>query len=184
MKLRSILMGAAASALCASAAQAERGADGQVNVIYWQAVSIMTPYLSNGTKDLEAASLVIEPLARFNEKGDMVPYLVEGIPTVENGGVSADLTTITWKLKPDILWSDGTAVTADDVVFTWQYCADPEVGCAQLPNFGDVTNVEAIDPQTVKVTFGVAKPYPAPRPTPTRSAPGRSGWWTSRPTTW
>jgi peptide/nickel transport system substrate-binding protein len=160
MKLRHILTGAAAGALCASAAQAERGADGQVNVIYWQAVSIMTPYLSNGTKDLEAASLVIEPLARFNEKGEMVPYLAEGIPTVENGGVSEDLTTITWKLKPDLLWSDGTPVTAEDVVFTWKYCADPEVGCAQLPNFGDVTDVEAVDAQTVKVTFGVAKPYP------------------------
>ena len=95
--------------MCASAAMAERGSDGQVNILYWQAVSIMTPYLSNGTKDLEAASLVIEPLARFDENGDMVPYLAEGIPTVENGGVSEDLTTITWKLKPGLLWSDGTA---------------------------------------------------------------------------
>jgi peptide/nickel transport system substrate-binding protein len=160
MKPRNVLMGAAASALCASAALAERGADGQVNILYWQAVSIMTPYLSNGTKDLEAASLVLEPLARFNEKGDMVPYLAAEIPTLENGGISEDLTTITWKLKPDLVWSDGTAVTADDAVFTWQYCAHPEGGCAQLPNFGDVTNVEAVDPTTVKVTFGVPKPYP------------------------
>jgi peptide/nickel transport system substrate-binding protein len=161
MKLRSILMGAAAAtALCASAAQAERGSDGQVNVLYWQAVSIMTPYLSNGTKDLEAASLVIEPLARFNEKGDMVPYLAADIPTVENGGVTEDLTTITWKLKPDIVWSDGTPVTAEDAVFTWQYCTHPEGGCAQLPNYGDVENVEAVDPQTIKVTFSVPKPYP------------------------
>ena len=40
----------------------------------------MTPYLSNGTKDVEAASLVLEPLARFDEKGDMVPYLAAGDP--------------------------------------------------------------------------------------------------------
>ena len=87
MHFRSILLGAAASALCASAALAERGSDGQVNILYWQAVSIMTPYLSNGTKDVEAASLVLEPLARFDEKGDMVPYLAQEIPTLENGGV-------------------------------------------------------------------------------------------------
>ena len=117
--------------MCASAAMAERGSDGQLNILYWQAVSIMTPYLSNGTKDLEASSLVIEPLARFDEKGDMVPYLAEGIPTVENGGVSEDLTTITWKLKPGLLWSDGTPVTAEDAVFSWQYCTHPEGGCAQ-----------------------------------------------------
>jgi peptide/nickel transport system substrate-binding protein len=160
MKLRHILMGAAASALCAPAAMAERGSDGQVNILYWQAVSIMTPYLSNGTKDLEAASLVLEPLARFDENGEMVPYLVDEIPTVENGGVSEDLTSITWKLKDGLLWSDGTPVTAEDAIFTWQYCTHPEGGCAQSPNYGDVANVEAVDAQTIKVTFDVAKPYP------------------------
>jgi len=160
MKLRNVLMGAAASALCASAALAERGSDGQVNILYWQAVSIMTPYLSSGTKDIQAASLVIEPLARYNEKGEIVPYLVDAVPTVENGGVSQDLLTITWKLKDGLLWSDGSPVTADDVVFTWQYCTAPDGGCAQISNFSDVTKVEAVDPQTVKVTFGVAKPFP------------------------
>ncbi len=57
------------------------------------------PYLSGGTKDIEAASLVIEPLARFDHTGTIVPFLAQDIPTVQNGGVSEDLTTITWKLK-------------------------------------------------------------------------------------
>ena len=55
MKLRNILLGASAGALCASAAFAERGLDGQLNVLDRQAISIMTPYLSGGTKDLQAA---------------------------------------------------------------------------------------------------------------------------------
>jgi peptide/nickel transport system substrate-binding protein len=79
---------------------------------------------------------------------------------VENGGVSEDLTSITWKLKDGLLWSDGTPVTAEDAIFTWQYCTHPEGGCAQSPNYGDVANVEAVDAQTIKVTFDVAKPYP------------------------
>jgi peptide/nickel transport system substrate-binding protein len=160
MNLKRILMGAAAAALCTPAALAERGSDGQVNILYWQAVSIMNPYLSSGTKDVEAASLVLEPLARFNENGEMVPYLVTEIPTAENGGVSADLTTITWKLKEGLTWSDGTPVTAADAIFTWQYCSHPEGGCAQSSNYDDVTNVEAVDDRTIKVTFGVPKPYP------------------------
>src|SRR4051812_5702980 len=120
MRLRHILLGAAASSLVASAALADRGSDGQVNILYWQAVSIMTPYLSNGTKDIPGASLVLQPLARYDETGAMVPYVAESIPTVENGGVSKDLLSITWKLRDGILWSDGTPVTADDVVFTWK----------------------------------------------------------------
>ncbi len=160
MQLKRILLGASALALMASAAQAERGADGQVNILYWQAVSIMNPFLSSGTKDIEAASLVLEPLARFDETGQITPYLAEDIPTLENGGISEDLTTITWTLKEGLLWSDGTPVTAADAVFTWQYCTHPEGGCAQSPNFGGVSNVEAVDDRTIRITFAAPQPYP------------------------
>lgn len=131
-----------------------------LNILYWQAVSTLNAYLSGGTKDIEAASLVTEPLARYNELGELVPWLVDEIPTVGNGGVSEDLTSITWVIKEGLLWSDGTPFTADDVVFTWQYCTHPEGGCNALSYYTDVVNVEAIDARTVKVTFGVAKPFP------------------------
>jgi len=160
MTLKTLLLGAVATAAVAPAAFAERGSDGQVNIIYWQAPSIMTPFLSGGTKDVEAASLVIEPLARFNASGEMVPWLVEEIPTVSNGGVSEDLTQITWKLKPGIKWSDGTDLTSADVKFTYEYCTHPEGGCAQVTKFEGVTGVETPDENTVVVTFDKATPYP------------------------
>jgi peptide/nickel transport system substrate-binding protein len=153
-------MGAVAAVAMAPAAFAERGADGHLNIIYWQAPSILNPYLSGGTKDIESASMIIEPLGRYDQDGNMVPYLAESIPTVENGGVSEDLTTITWKLKPGLLWSDGTPVTSADVVFTAEYCMHPEGGCAQGAKFDGVASVEAIDDLTVKVTFTGPKPVP------------------------
>jgi len=155
-----LLAGVCAASVTALPALAERGADGQLNIIYWQAASILNPYLSGGTKDIESASMIIEPLARYNEKGEMVAYLAAEIPTVENGGVSEDLKTITWKLRDDIKWSDGTPFTAEDVVFTGEYCMDESGGCQQLTKLSDVTNLEAIDEHTVKITFGVAKPFP------------------------
>ncbi|AUR07227.1 peptide ABC transporter substrate-binding protein [Phaeobacter inhibens] len=160
MKIKTLLLGAIASAALAPAAFAERGSDGQVNIIYWQAPSILNPFLSGGTKDVESASLVIEPLARYDPQGEMVPYLVEEIPTVDNGGVSEDLTSITWKIKPGLLWSDGTPFTSKDVKFTADYCMHPEGGCAQVTKFEGVTNVEAIDDLTVKVTFDKPTPFP------------------------
>ena len=160
MKLKSLSMGVAAAALAATGAVAERGSDGNLNIIYWQAVSILNPFLSGGTKDVESSSLIIEPLARYDENGNMVPWLVEEIPTVANGGVSEDLLTITWKIKAGIKWSDGSDFTADDVVFTANYCMDPAGGCQQLTKFSDVENVEAVDPLTVKVTFSKPKPFP------------------------
>jgi peptide/nickel transport system substrate-binding protein len=160
MKMKSALMGAACAFAFAPAAFAERGADGHVNVIYWQAASILNPFLSGGTKDVESASLILEPLARYDNNGNLTPYLAQDIPTLANGGVSEDLTTITWKLKEGLLWSDGSPVTSADAVFTWQYCTHPEGGCAQLSKYEGVTSVEAVDDLTIKVTFGAAQPNP------------------------
>ncbi|WP_422050679.1 peptide ABC transporter substrate-binding protein [Shimia sp.] len=160
MKAKTLMLGAAAAFVIAPAAMAERGADGHVNIIYWQAPSILNPYLSSGTKDIESASLTIEPLARYDETGKMVPYLAAEIPTVNNGGVSEDLTSITWTIADGMVWSDGTPVTSADVVFTGDYCMHPEGGCAQAAFFDGVEEIEALDEKTVKVTFNQPKPNP------------------------
>ena len=155
-----LIAGVAVAAMVTSTAHAQRGRDGHLNMLYWQAPSTVNPYLSGGTKEIEAASLVIEPLAHYDEDGNMVPTLVEKIPTVENGGVAPDLRSITWKLTKDITWSDGTPLTAHDVVFTGQYCLDEAGGCNSRSYFTDVTQIEALDDRTAKVHFGVAKPFP------------------------
>jgi len=137
-----------------------RGTGGTVTVLYWQAASNLNAYLSGGTKDIHASSVILEPLARYDETGQLVPWLVGEIPTVENGGVSEDLMNITWKLKDGILWSDGTPLTSEDVVFTGEYCLHPDMGCNALSNYADVESFEALDDLTVKVNFSVPKPYP------------------------
>lgn len=160
MNFKTVLMGAVAGLAMAPAAFAERGADGHVNIIYWQAPSTMNPYLSGGTKELEVGSLVLEPLARYDETGAMVPFLAENVPTVENGGVSADLKTVTWKLKEGLKWSDGSDLTSEDVKFTWEYCTSEGGGCAQTEKYNDVVDVETPDALTIVVHFSVAKPFP------------------------
>ena len=138
----------------------ERGRDGEVSILYWQAPSTMNPFLSGGTKDIEAASLVVEPLARFDETGTIQPWLVDEVPTVENGGISEDLMTITWVLTEGLVWSDGTPVTSADVAFTYEYCTHPEGGCAQGSYFEPVESVETPDERTIVVTFKEPTPYP------------------------
>ena len=91
MKGSGLLGAAALAALAVSPASAQRGADGEVKILYWQAPSILNPYLSSGVKDVEASSVVLEPLASYDEKGEMVPRLAVEIPTLANGGFAADL---------------------------------------------------------------------------------------------
>ena len=58
-----------AIALAGTAWAADQGRDGELRLLYWQAPSTMMPYLSGGTKELEASSVVIEPLARYDNDG-------------------------------------------------------------------------------------------------------------------
>lgn len=157
---KALLIAAATAALAAPPSMAARGADGHLNIIYWQAASILNPFLSGGTKDVHSSSLIIEPLARYDETGAMIPWLVDELPTVANGGVSKDLKSITWTIKKGIKWSDGSDFTAADVVFTADYCMNPDGGCQQLTKFADVSNVEALNAHQVKVTFSISKPFP------------------------
>ena len=131
-----------------------------LKLLYWQAASTLNPYLSGGTKDIEAASLILESLARYDEEGNLVPWLVDEIPTLENGGIAEDLTSITWTLTEGILWADGTPLTAEDVVFTGEYCMNEDMGCNAIANFAAVSSIEAVDDLTVKITFEEAKPFP------------------------
>ena len=141
-------------------APAAEPANRHLNILYWQAASTLNPYLSGGTKDIEAASLVLEPLVHYDENGGMVPVLATEIPTVENGGVAADLRSITWTLRDDIVWADGTPLTAHDVVFSGAYCRHEQAGCNSLSSFADVERIEAVDDHAVRITFAVPKPFP------------------------
>ena len=141
-------------------AQPETGEDSTLTLIYWQAPSILNPYLSGGHKDRDASSITLEPLAKYDPDGNLVPALAAEIPTIENGGVSPDLTSITWKLRENLQWSNGSPLTAQDVAFTWRYCTDEATGCTASSAFTDVDSVEALDDLTVQVTFHAATPYP------------------------
>ena len=136
------------------------GQGGSATLLYWQAPTTLNPYLSSGTKDAEAASLVIEPLAEYNPNGEIVAVLATRVPTLENGGVSDDRIRITWNIREDVAWSDGTPLTANDVVFTWRYCTAPGSGCTAASSFENVASVDAVDDRNVTITFEGPTSFP------------------------
>ncbi len=141
-------------------AQPGNGDDRVLTLVYWQAPTTLNPYLSGGHKDRDAASITLEPLAKYSPEGMLVPALAAEIPSLENGGISPDLASITWKLRDNLRWSDGIPLTAQDVVFTWRYCTNEATGCTASSAFNDVSSVDALDDSTVRVTFHAPTPYP------------------------
>ncbi len=137
----------------------EKGGSGRLNLLNWQAATILNPHLAQGGKDFTASSVYLLPLADFDNDGNLVPVLAKEIPSLDNGLLAEDGTTVTWNLRDDVLWHDGTPFTSKDVVFTWEYVVDPDAAAITTKsNFEAVQSVEAIDDYTVLITFTQGTP--------------------------
>lgn len=100
-------------------------------------------------------------LVVFDREGNPVPRMAQKVPTVQDGDwkVNPDGTMeVTWKVRPDTLWQDGTPVTADDWVFGYEVAMDPKLvipgGTESLKS---IASVKAVDPKTLLVSWKV--PY-------------------------
>lgn len=98
-------------------------------------------------------------LVTIDETGNFVPTLAQEVPTTENGGLSSDYLTVTWKLKEGLKWSDGEALTSDDVKFTVEVLSNPDSGAlVGTSGFDLITKVETPDATTTVLTY--SEPYP------------------------
>jgi peptide/nickel transport system substrate-binding protein len=69
----------------------------------------------------------------------------------ESWDVSEDGLVYTFHLRDDIVWSDGTSLTADDVVFTFDAINNEAVASPRRSNFAQVESWEAVDDHTVEL---------------------------------
>jgi len=89
----------------------------------------------------------------FDDQNNPHPVLVKEMPSEENGGISPDGRVITLKLRDDIVWSDGTPITSEDFVFTYEMTMSPKNTVASTFPYDKLEKVEAPDPKTVVMTF-------------------------------
>jgi peptide/nickel transport system substrate-binding protein len=136
----------------------KRGGGGPLKLLWWQGPTLLNPHFATGTKDQDASRIFYEPFASWDVDGNLNPILAAEIPSIQNGGLSADAKSVTWKLKPGVKWHDGKPCTADDVVFTWQYVTDPATAAVSVGVYRDLT-VEKVDDLTVRVLFDKPTPF-------------------------
>ncbi len=136
----------------------KRGGGGALKLLWWQGATLLNPHFAVGTKDQEAARIFYEPLAGWDPDGELVPMLAAEIPTRENGGLSADGMSVTWKLKRGVQWHDGKPFTADNVVFNYDYTTDPASATVTIGSYQEA-KVDKIDDYTVKVSFKKPTPF-------------------------
>jgi peptide/nickel transport system substrate-binding protein len=137
-----------------------RGGGGPVKTLWWQAPVLLNPHLSPGTKDVDASRIFYEPLCSFDPDGNLVPVLAADVPTLQNGGVSKDGLSVTWRLKKNVAWHDGKPFTADDVVATWEWAADPASAAVTSGSYKDIARIDKPDSHTARITFTRPAPFP------------------------
>jgi len=95
----------------------------------------------------------------FDDQNNPVPVLVKEMPSMQNGGISADGRVITMKLRDDIVWSDGQKITSEDFKFTFDMNINPKNAVATTFPYDKIKSIETPDAQTVVMTFD--EPYAA-----------------------
>ena len=136
-----------------------RGGGGALRVLWWQAPTLLNPHFATGTKDQDGSRVFYEPLAAYDPDGNLSPVLAAQIPTVDNGGLGKDGTWVQWNLKKGVQWHDGKPFTADDVIFNWEYAADPATAAVTIGAYRDIARVERINDHAVKVVFKQPTPF-------------------------
>jgi len=115
-------------------------------------ISTFNTVNSGDTSSTQVISLTFDGLLGISGNGDNIPALASALPTV-----SADSLTFTFKLRPNLKFSDGHPLTADDVAFTYGLMFLPEtkdfVSRYRADLEGYLQSVTASDPQTVVFKF-------------------------------
>jgi peptide/nickel transport system substrate-binding protein len=136
----------------------KRGGGGQLKVLWWQAPTLLNPHFASGTMDQDGSRIFYEPLASYDPDGNLFPVLAAEVPSVQNGGVSKDGRSVTWKLKKGVTWHDGKPFTSADVVFNWEFVKDPKTAARTIGSYTDIEKIDVLDSHTVRLVF--KKPVP------------------------
>jgi oligopeptide transport system substrate-binding protein len=132
-------------------------------------VASLDPHKVEGTPESNIILNLLEGLVSTDANGHLAPAVAE---SWEN----TDYQTWTFHLRPGAVWSDGSPVTAQDFVYSWQRLADHKTGSpyasylqyARIENIDAILagkkppeslGVSAIDDKTLKVTLSEPVPY-------------------------
>jgi len=117
----------------------------------------LNPLLGQESIDTDVSMFWAGHLFNWSDDGQMIPELATEVPTVANGGISRDGRTIVYHLRRGVLWQDGKAFDARDVVFTWRAIMDPNNSVPVRQGYDLITSIDTPDPYTAVVHL--RRPY-------------------------
>ncbi len=112
-------------------------------------ITNINPILAQNAVESFVDGLIFDELVTVDNHGNEVPDLAAVVPTLQNGGISPNGLTITYHLRHDVRWQDGTPFTSRDVKFTWQAIMNPNNNVLTRRGYDQVASMDTPDPYTV-----------------------------------
>lgn len=118
---------------------------------------------SADTKE-NALALFFLGLTYFDNDGVLQPGLAKEVPSVANGGIVISLNSDgsfarqenTWTLNEDAKWSDGTDITSDDVLFTFEVQTNALIPVSSTAFSGTVEEIIRVSDKTFTIVYNKA----------------------------
>lgn len=111
----------------------------------------LNPMLSDESDVYNFSHLYMSYLVENDDRGNTIAEIAREVPTRANGGISADLRTITYHIRRGVRWQDGAPLTARDVVFSYRQIVNPRNNVPTRVGYEEVSAIDAPDDHTVVV---------------------------------
>lgn len=109
----------------------------------------LNPALENGASSTEWGLLLFQYLVKFDDRGRLIGDAALRVPTVENGGITADGLTITYHLRQHLRFADGAPLTARDCVWSIRAVQNPANDVQTRYGYDRIVRAEAPNPATL-----------------------------------
>ena len=128
-----------------------QAADGELRIGMTQFPSTFNPNIDAMLAKNYLLAMTRRPLTAFDQEWQPICMLCTELPTIENGLAVPETTAegkqgiaVTYEIQPEATWGDGTPVTTDDVVFTWEVGRHPQSGVSNFELYRRILSIDVL----------------------------------------
>ncbi len=111
--------------------------------------SSLNPLFAFEQADIDVTQLFAEPLVGLGAHNELIPLVARRVPTLENGDVARDGKSVTYHLRREVRFADGSPLTSKDVAFTYRAILDPRNPVTEAQPYRAIDRLDTPDPYTV-----------------------------------
>ena len=146
--------------LLAALAGPARAAKDELVIGITQFPSTFNPNIDSMLAKSYVLGMTRRPFTVFDADWQLVCMLCTELPTIENGLAVPETTpdgkqgiAVTYTIRPDAVWGDGTPITTRDVVFTWEVGRHPKSGVIPKEFYRSLYKIDSKDDKTFTLHF-------------------------------